>query len=179
MPYNYSYEDPRYTLLWNRLVPNSGKAWTHHGELLRLASRFYHDITNNGGCNIRDCYMDWLADLHDLCDMFDIDSEVPEHINREANCNAHFEEPTSCAHSRDGACPACYSRLESQFYDMWDQQCVYNHEWFQHDLEAFMWLVLNKAWAVEKMAHPDLAFAPPPRRSTRTRTQTSRFVVVH
>jgi hypothetical protein len=41
-----------YNRLWDRLVPAKGDAPSHHGQLLRYASRIYHDIYNNGGGNL-------------------------------------------------------------------------------------------------------------------------------
>lgn len=38
--------------LWQALVPQSGRASTVHGELLRAASRIYRDAYQNGGGNI-------------------------------------------------------------------------------------------------------------------------------
>lgn len=48
----------RYESLWEELVPKEGKAKTERGEILRIATRLYYDVHNNGGCNF-DVYYDW------------------------------------------------------------------------------------------------------------------------
>lgn len=47
-----------YDRLYAKLVPRMGKAPTKRGELLRVASRLYYDIYNNGGGNIHDGALD-------------------------------------------------------------------------------------------------------------------------
>lgn len=42
------YDEAAYELAYAALVPDSGKAETLEGELLRAASRIAHDYTNNG-----------------------------------------------------------------------------------------------------------------------------------
>ena len=42
-----------YDLLYGSLVPmEEGKADTQAGEILRIVSKLYYDVYNNGGCNI-------------------------------------------------------------------------------------------------------------------------------
>ena len=46
--------------LYKKLVPSCAEAETIHGELIRVANRFYYDYFNNGNCNVieerfRDC----------------------------------------------------------------------------------------------------------------------------
>lgn len=42
------YDETQYKVLYERLVPESGKCETLEGELLRAVSRIYYDYTNNG-----------------------------------------------------------------------------------------------------------------------------------
>lgn len=41
----------QYNIFYKKLVPQSGKAKTTDGELLRCISRFYYEKYNNGFCN--------------------------------------------------------------------------------------------------------------------------------
>lgn len=40
-----------YDRLWDELVPHEGEASTEAGEIIRIISRIYYDVHNNGGCN--------------------------------------------------------------------------------------------------------------------------------
>ena len=42
----------RYDAMHSRLVPEIGEAQTDAGEILRLVSRIYYDVFNNGGGNL-------------------------------------------------------------------------------------------------------------------------------
>lgn len=41
-----------YKKLFDKLVTESGRCKTTHGELLRAISKIYYDLYNNGGCNL-------------------------------------------------------------------------------------------------------------------------------
>lgn len=42
----------------NKLTPSWGKTTNPYLDLFLVSSGLYYDVYNNGGCNIRDCYVD-------------------------------------------------------------------------------------------------------------------------
>jgi hypothetical protein len=52
----------KYDALYGKHVPQEGAADTKYGEIIRIVSKLYHDIFNNGGCNF-DVYKNMRASL--------------------------------------------------------------------------------------------------------------------
>ena len=50
-----------YSKLYDELVPDSGDAPWRAGEVLRMATNFYYDLYNNGGCNYS---MSWFNEMY-------------------------------------------------------------------------------------------------------------------
>ena len=72
--------DPAYKDLWDRLVPSTGKCDTIEGELLRAASRIYHDYTCNGFGN------NWTGALRFLDEEIGLKKSIRDALKRYANC---------------------------------------------------------------------------------------------
>jgi hypothetical protein len=50
--------------MFEKLVPEQGDAPTTLGEILRISSKIYYDIYNNGGCNLKqDHFLGWASFL--------------------------------------------------------------------------------------------------------------------
>ncbi|WP_339343552.1 hypothetical protein [uncultured Psychrobacter sp.] len=69
--------------LWQKLVPQSGRASTIHGEVLRGASRIYRDAYQNGGGNIVEFEDDGYSCDH--CGFYDEDED--ERGDHEDQCD--------------------------------------------------------------------------------------------
>ena len=56
-------EDKAFGMLWEYLVPPSGRAQTAQGEIIRIAGRVQHEFTGNSCIN-------WDGDFHRMLDAF-------------------------------------------------------------------------------------------------------------
>jgi len=63
-----------YDELYKKLVPYSGKAETEIGEILRISSKFYYDLYNNGCANVSNHKEDYKK-LVDYC-LENLDNEI-------------------------------------------------------------------------------------------------------
>ena len=94
-----------YDKLYSKLVPSSGSSETLNGELLRAASRLYHENFNNGNCNAK-------SDNREYCSHCSGSGEVEEES---------YDDEEEAGYTE---CPECWGegKVEetaeiSEFYD--------------------------------------------------------------
>ena len=78
-----------YDNLYAELVGNSGSSETLNGELIRAASRLYHENFNNGNCNAK-------SDNYDDCSHCSGSGEVEKNDYDEEYDDSEYEECPEC-----------------------------------------------------------------------------------
>ena len=157
--------------LYEKLVPSSAEAETIHGELIRVANRFYYDYFNNGNCNVieerfTDCPdcggSGW--EYIEVCNSYDDDEDVEEIA----------EDCSYCG----GNCTIHDKYIVTEYYDnmlSWMSRHMTNYkvlrdfknwlrEWqedhnfdakFGYILERFMDAVMLQVLTTENAPNPD------------------------